>query len=53
MAQTLTFDTWKRILQIDCIAHGKEREYNALGEAALNVLYESGLDPSVKAISSG
>lgn len=49
----LTFGVWKELLYNDCVALGKEREYDALGEPVLKMLYDSGLDPTVKAISEG
>jgi hypothetical protein len=47
----LTFDVWKAQFSKDCERQGKLFAYNSLGEFCLKVLWESGLEPSVKAIS--
>ena len=46
------FETWKKLLQTDCMAQGKQLEFNNLGDFVLRFLYDSGLDPTVKALSS-
>ena len=46
----LDFASWKQMLRNDCMVHAKEREFDALGEFVLEILYENGLDPSVDAI---
>ena len=44
----LNFDTWKRLLLNDCIAHNKVPAFNRVGEYVLKILYENGLDPTVE-----
>ena len=51
MGATISFEAWKQLLMNDCIACGKEREYNALSDYVLKVLFASGLEPTVSAIS--
>lgn len=46
------FETWKKLLLADCIAQRKQLEFNNLGDFVLRFLYDSGLDPTVKALSS-
>ena len=50
MSTSLTFGAWKQLLQNDCIAQDKELAFNAIGDPVLQVLYDSGLDPTVDAI---
>lgn len=52
MESGLGFETWKKLLQRDCVAAGKQREFNNLGDFVLRFLYDSGLDPTVKALTS-
>ncbi len=37
-------------LRQDCVSQGKLPAFDALGEAVLKMLWEQGLDPSVRAI---
>jgi len=52
MGKSITFETWKQLLRSDCIACGKDREYNALSEPVLKLLFDSGLAPTVNAIAN-
>ena len=52
MESRLEFGTWKKLLQNDCVAQGKQLEFNNLGDFVLRFLYDSGLDPTVKALTS-
>lgn len=46
------FEAWKKLLQNDCVAQGKQSESSNLGDFILRFLYDSGLDPTVKALTS-
>ena len=51
MAQlTLPFEVWKVCLHKDCEDHQRSREFDALGEYVLRLLWEQGLEPNVQAI---
>ena len=50
MTSILTFEAWKELLRKDCLALDKEREFGALGDPVLKLLYDCGVDPTVKAI---
>ena len=50
MSRLLSFDGWKEHLRNDCIACNKEREFNGLGECVLKILYQNGVDPTVRAL---
>ena len=52
VSELLTFETWKDLLYNDCIAHGKIEVFRSFGDAVLRVLYDSGLDPTVRAIAT-
>jgi hypothetical protein len=53
VAGVLSFEAWKKLLLNDCISLDKEREYKILGDSVLRLLYDSGLNPSMKAIAGG
>jgi len=44
------FEAWKRKLREDCQSNGKITAFQALGDPVLQILWSSGLDPSVTAI---
>lgn len=46
----LTYEVWKFELRKDCEQRGKLRAFDGLGEYALKLLWEDGIDPSVEAI---
>jgi len=46
----MPFETWKLKLREDCHLKGKITAFQALGEPVLQILWESGVDPSVTAI---
>lgn len=50
MSPLPSFDRWKELLRNDCIASDKEKEFDGLGEFVLKILYENGLDPTVRAL---
>lgn len=52
MSLSVSFDTWKELLFKDCLTHGKAEVFRNFGDAVLQVLYESGLDPTVNAIAT-
>lgn len=52
MESGLAFEVWKKLLQNDCVAQGKQGEFSNLGDFILRFLYDSGLDPTVKALAS-
>lgn len=52
MQSVTSFEAWKKLLLNDCIAQDKQLEFNNLGDFVLRFLYDSGLDPTVKALSS-
>jgi hypothetical protein len=52
MRRSPSFEKWKQLLRDDCIGCGKLTAFDGLGDSVLRILYESGLDPSVKAIAS-
>jgi hypothetical protein len=45
----ITFEIWKLQLRKDCEAQGK-LFFDAIGEYALSLLWEDGVDPSVRAV---
>ena len=47
---TLQFEVWKACLRKDCEDNHKVREFDGLGEFVLRLLWQNGLEPSVKAI---
>jgi len=50
MYHPVTFEAWKALLRIDCIALGKLQAFDGIGEVVLRILYENGVDPAVEAI---
>lgn len=48
----LTFDVWKTKFREDCEAQGKLVQFNCLGDYVLQKLWESGLEPSVQALTA-
>lgn len=48
--QVATFAVWKALLQIDCVALGKQRAFEEIGDVVLRIFYENGVDPTVEAI---
>ena len=48
---TLSFEAWKEYLCRDCISNEKLEAYNCLGDFILKLLYESGIAPTVEAIT--
>ena len=48
----LTFDVWKLHFRKDCELQNKMIAFNALGEDVLRVLWQSGLEPSVSALTN-
>jgi hypothetical protein len=46
-----SFEVWKNILWKDCAKHDKLEAFNGLGDYVLQVLYDSGIAPSVEAIA--
>jgi hypothetical protein len=53
MNHRLSFEMWKLHLKDDCEREGKLAVYHNLGNHCLRVLWEGGLDPSVRAIVAG
>lgn len=49
-AVPITYDAWKLQLREDCEVRGKLAAFDSLGEYALKLLWENGLDPTVAAI---
>ena len=47
---SLEFDVWKLQLRNDCESQGKLSVFNAMGDYVLELVWASGLDPSIKAI---
>lgn len=46
----LPFEVWKSLLQKDCEVHNKLMAFQAFGDSVLEILWQSGLHPSVKAL---
>lgn len=46
----MEFEAWKLRLSKDCEAQGKLTAFNSLGDYALRLLWEQGIDPSVDGI---
>ena len=53
ISQSIPFDVWKQRLQDDCRKCGKLLAFEALGEDALRLLWESGTQPSVQGVIVG
>lgn len=49
---SLTFDSWRLQLRNDCQSTGKLKAFDALGDYLLQLLWMSGVDPTVRALSS-
>lgn len=47
----LTFEEWRSKFRENCETQGKLMEFNCLGEFVLRTLWESGLEPSVQALT--
>jgi hypothetical protein len=47
---SIEFRVWKQSLQNDCKKLDKLRAFEALPESVLELLWESGLEPTVKAL---
>ena len=47
---SLAFDLWKLKLRKDCERQGKLLAFDAIGDYALRLLWETGLDPTIRAI---
>lgn len=52
MERWLPFEKWKQLLRDDCVTHDKQMAFDCLGECVLKILYENGLNPTVRAIVS-
>lgn len=50
MSRVPSFDRWKELLRNDSIASDKEKAFDDLGECILKILYENGLEPTVRAL---
>ena len=50
MSRVPSFDRWKELLRNDSIASDKEEAFDDLGERVLKILYENGLEPTVRAL---
>ena len=50
MSRVSSFDRWKELLRNDCIASDKGKAFDGLGECILKILYENGLEPTVRAL---
>lgn len=48
---SLPFDTWKLRLHQDCESEDKVKAFEAIGDYVLRVLWQSGIDPTVSAVS--
>ena len=48
----LTFDVWKLHFRKDCELQNKLLAFNALGDEVLMVIWQSGLEPSVTALTN-
>ena len=48
----LGFDDWKSRFRQNCEQRGKLVEFNCLGEYVLQVLWNSGLEPTVQALTN-
>ena len=46
----LSFEAWKALLREDCEMQDKMLAFEALGDSVLGMFWESGLEPSVKAL---
>jgi hypothetical protein len=46
------FDAWKTLLRNDCKNNDKLVAFDCLGDYVLKLLWESGVEPTVRAITS-
>lgn len=46
----LPFSAWRDRLCQDCVASGKEREFQEIGDGILQLFWERGIEPTVGAI---
>jgi len=44
---------WKPQFREDCERHGKQAAFHTLGDSVLKLLWESGLEPTVKEVVQG
>ena len=51
--RSIAFSAWKLLLRKDCESQGKLVAFESLGDYALQLLWEEGIDPSVEAIVRG
>lgn len=49
----LGFDVWKSLLQRDCEMQDKLLPFQALGDPVLQILRQSGMNPTVEALLDG
>ncbi|HVI06803.1 MAG TPA: hypothetical protein VND65_00770 [Candidatus Binatia bacterium] len=52
MTNPMSFAVWKSCLRDDCEKHGNLAAFNILGDYVLNLLWESGLEPTMTAASN-
>lgn len=50
MSSDLPFETWKRLLQKDCERLDKIAAFNAMGDAALKLFWNDGVEPTVEGL---
>ena len=48
--QGLSFESWKSYLYYDCIENGKAQTFVKLGDYILQIFWERGIEPTVKAL---
>jgi hypothetical protein len=46
----VSFEVWRERLREDCLKLEKVQAFHNMGDAVLRLLYESGVDPSVRSI---
>ena len=49
----ISFESWKLELRKDCEREDRIMAFNLLGDSVLRILFEQGLDPSIKGIVDG
>lgn len=47
------FSVWKRRFREDCYQHDRQTAFDDIGDMVLRLLWESGLEPTVKAVVAG
>jgi len=52
MDSMLTFENWKTLLRIDCVQTNTLVAFKCLSDLCLETLWETGVNPSVAAISN-